>query len=250
MRPLIGIVGEVTGGEKPELVLPLRYVDAVERAGGLALAIGPSTASATKASALELLTRLDGLVFSGADDFDVARLGLGPTHPSAKPVPACKQDFDLALARLALKDGVPVLGICYGMQLFALAEGGRLHQHLPDDRPGSQPHTGGVVHAVRVQRGTQLGSILGVEALPVVSRHHQGVAAFGPRWTACASDDEGLVEALERGHHPFALGVQWHPELSAQDTPHARLFTALVEAASERALERAADAVPRRSLAP
>jgi putative glutamine amidotransferase len=165
-------------------------------------------------------------------------------------VPAKKQDFDLALARAALAGGVPVLGICYGMQLLALAEGGHLYQHLPDDRPGCRPHAGGVVHDVRVRAGTRLATLLGVASLPTVSRHHQGVAALGPAWTASASDEEGLVEAIERARHPFALGVQWHPELSAPDSPHARLFGGLVEAARERAHERIPEDVPRASVAP
>jgi putative glutamine amidotransferase len=234
MRPWIGIVGELAhagGGERPEVRLSLRYSAAVERAGGLAFVVPYPTSDELVG---ELLERADGLVFSGGDDFDTARLGLGPTHPAARPVPGRKQDFDLALARSALAGGVPVLGICYGMQLLALAEGGTLLQHLPDDRPGAQPHAGGVQHGVRVLASTKLRAVVGVPTLDVVSRHHQAVAAVGAGWAVAGVDGEDLIEAIERPGHPFALGVQWHPELAGDDA-QARLFTALVEAARARA---------------
>src|SRR5262245_45225104 len=149
MRPCIAIIGELFEGERIETRLSQRYIDAIERAGGAAsLVTYPS--SSTSVSHDEVLERADGLIFSGGDDFDTAHLGLGPTHRLAKPVPTRKQDFDLALARRALALRVPTFGICYGMQLLALSEGGTLYQHLPDDRPDGQVHTGGVHHAVRV----------------------------------------------------------------------------------------------------
>jgi putative glutamine amidotransferase len=155
------------------------------------------------------------------------------------PTPAEKQDFDLALTRACLDGGVPVLGICYGMQCLGLAAGAALLQHLPAARPGGRDHAGGVRHPVRVAAGGKLRAAVGVEALEVVSRHHQALGAVAPPWTVAATDEEGLIEAIERPNHPFALGVQWHPELSAADTPHGRLFEALVEAAQRRAAARA-----------
>jgi len=230
VRPWIGIVGELVEGERCEVRLSQRYVDAVERAGGLPFVV-PYHAEGLQD---EWLERADGLVFSGGDDFDTARLDLGPTHPAARPVPARKQDFDLALARSALAAGLPTLGICYGMQCLALAEGGTLHQHLPDDRPGAQPHSGGVRHEVRVLAHTRLRALTGFSALEVVSRHHQAVASVGERWLVSGVDTEELIEAIERREHPFALGVQWHPELSS-DLAQARLFTGLVDAARQHA---------------
>jgi len=244
MRPWIGIVGELAEDQGPparnEVRLSLRYSTAIERAGGLPFVVPYPASAGSEADELgELLEHVDGLLFSGGDDFDTARLGLGPTHPEAKPVPSRKQDFDLALARRALAGGVPTLGVCYGMQLLSLAEGGTLFQHLPEDRPGAQPHAGGVLHAVTVLASTRLRALLGVPALDVVSRHHQAVASVGPGWIVSAVDSEELIEAVERSEHPFALGVQWHPELSS-DLAHARLFGGLVEAARARAAARMA----------
>ena len=237
MRPWIGIIGElvedvadVGPARRSEVRLSLRYVSAVERAGGLPLVVPYGSQELLE----ELVDRADGVVFSGGDDFDTARLGLGPTHPAAKPVPTRKQDFDLALARRALAAGLPTLGICYGMQLMALSEGGSLHQHLPDDRPGGQPHAGGVRHEVKLLAHTKLRTLAGVPSLEVVSRHHQAIAGVGPRWIVSAVDAEDLIEGIERREHPFALGVQWHPELST-DPSQARLFSGLIEAAREHA---------------
>lgn len=245
-RPRIGIVGELVqrdGGAA--LRLPLRYAEALARAGGLPQLVAPIPETVPA-----LLEDLDGLFFSGADDFATEPLGLGPTHPQARPVPARKQEFDLALARSALAGDLPVLGVCYGLQLLALADGATLHQHLPDDRPGAREHRGGVVHLVRPRAGTRLTEILGAQPLPVVSRHHQALARLGQRWRISAEDGQGLIEGAERADHPFALGVQWHPELplpaeaggERQDARrrHERLFRALVAAAAERRERRSA----------
>jgi len=227
--PLIGIDGHLDGGDPPRASLPTRYADAVLKAGGIPVVIPPVGGPSDIARVLD---RVDGLLLPGGDDFDTARLGLGPTHPAACPVPAEKQDFDVALARAALERRLPVLGICYGMQLLALATGGSLLQHLPDDRPGGRDHRGGVEHAVEIRPGTKLARLLDLEELPVVSRHHQAIDEPGAGWLVSATDDEGLVEALESTELPFALGVQWHPELAPEGSPHDRLFRGLVGAAS------------------
>ncbi len=236
MRPLIAINGLLAAGEKPKLELATRYADAVLKAGGIPVAIPPCGGPG---DVERLVERVDGVVLSGGDDFDTARLGLGPVHPSATLTPAAKQDFDFLLARAVVQRGVPVLGICYGMQLLGLAEGGRILQHVPEEWPGRQEHRGGVVHGVRVLEGSKLARILREMRVDVVSRHHQALESVAAPWRVAARDDEGLVEAIEREGHPYAIGVQWHPELAAEGSVQDRLFQGLVGAASIAATQRA-----------
>jgi len=221
--------------EPPIVRLRTRYVDAVLRAGGVPV-VAPSVGG--PADLRRLLERVDGLLLTGGDDFRTEPLGQGPTHSSAVPTLPEKQEHDLELARLALELGVPVLGICYGMQAMVLATGGSLLQHLPQDRPGCQEHAGGAVHDVAVAPGTKLAALLEVEGLQVISRHHQAISEPGPSWEVSGQDAEGLIEAVEHTDHPFAVGVQWHPELSSPGSPHDRLFRGLVSAAGSAAARR------------
>jgi putative glutamine amidotransferase len=235
MRPLVAINGLLGGAEKPRLELATRYADAVLKAGGIPVAIPPCGGPA---DVERLIERVDGVVLSGGDDFDTRRLGLGPVHPTATLTPSEKQDFDFLLARAVVAHGVPVLGICYGMQLLGLAEGATLLQHLPEHWPGRTEHKGGASHPVRILPGTRLGRLLREPRVDVVSRHHQALGQVHGAWRISAQDDEGLIEAIERDAHPFAVGVQWHPELSAEGSVQDRLFQGLVGAAAIAATNR------------
>ena len=239
-HPLIAINGFQTHHDDvPRVEVRLAYADAVVRAGGVPVVLPPVGARRE----LERIVRLvDGLVLSGGDDFDMERLGRGTTHPAALKTPGDKQDFDMLLTQLALEAGLPLLGICYGMQAMALTDPDTtLLQHLPEDRPDCQDHGGRRRHKVTLTAGSKLARTAGVERLDVVSSHHQALGRVGPAWRVAAVDDEGLVEAIEaapeRGH-PFAVGVQWHPEASPEGTPHDRIFRGLVGAAGMLAARR------------
>jgi putative glutamine amidotransferase len=140
---------------------------------------------------------------------------------------------EMLLMRAAIEARMPMLGICRGMQLMSVAYGGRLHQHLPDvlghhnHRPTTGPKFG--QHTVTTVPGTRAHEILG-DALVVNSFHHQGVASPGRLTPAGWCPQDELLEIVEDPSMPFAIGVQWHPE----DTADFRMLAAFVEAAAMR----------------
>jgi putative glutamine amidotransferase len=206
------------------LYLDPSYVDAIATAGGSPRPL------AAPADPSELIAELDGLLIPGGDDFLPDRPY--PAQVTFHPISPRQLAFDRAVVVAAIAEGLPILGICYGMQLLALACGGRLHHHLPHDLPSAGDHGGtgrNVRHRVRLEPGSRLHDILGAERVTIDSRHHQAVADPGDLHVSARAED-GVIEAVE---NRTILGVQWHPETMEGDH-RARLFGALVESAASR----------------
>jgi len=209
------------------------YVDAVLRAGGLPILVpfGPAVAET-------YLEVLDGLVLSGGA-FDIPPALYGEeTRPTCGPLVPERTGTELALLRAALAGGLPVLGVCGGMQLLNVALGGTLYQDLPADagiRGHEQPPPKDVpTHDVDVVEGTRLAALVGAGRLRVNSTHHQAVRAVAPGLLVSARAPDGVVEGIELPSHRFALGVQWHPEAALRhEARHAEIYRALVRAAAE-----------------
>jgi len=206
------------------ILLPRRYVDKVTQAGGLPVLLPPIECGAA------LLPRLDGLVLSGGRDVDPARYG-APPDPAAGPFHEARDSAELDLCRHALASGLPVLGICRGLQVINVALGGTLHQHLPDlvgDDSHSPDEAGYGTHKVSVASQTQLAGILGRSEAAVPTHHHQAIDRLGAGLVPTAWTDDGVIEAVEFDQPAsFMIAVQWHPE-AGDDLS---LFTALVAAA-------------------
>jgi gamma-glutamyl-gamma-aminobutyrate hydrolase PuuD len=212
--------------------VPYHYVESVERAGGRALVVPPSTEAVD-----ETLDVLDGVVFSGGIDIDPAAYG-ADRHDKTDPAQERRDAGELALLERALERDIPTLAICRGFQLLNVLRGGDLIQHLPETvgHEGHREVLGSFSqHAVDVKDGTKLAEILGERHEGVQSSHHQGVGRVGEGLVETAWAGDGSLEGLEDPERRFAVGVLWHPEMEDDK----RLFEALVDEARRYRSERA-----------
>jgi putative glutamine amidotransferase len=215
---------------RTEMVLGMRYLEAIGRAGGLAMVVPPLPGPAIPA----LLDRVDGICLSGGPDLHPDAYGADP-HPELGPTEPRLDAFELALARAADERDMPVLAICRGAQVLNVARGGTLHQHLPDrtdleHRQGEAPFE--PVHRVSLAAKSLLYRLAGSAWLAVNSFHHQAADRIGDGLRVCATAPDGTVEALWDPGARFCVGVQWHPEVLTHRSEHAALFHGLVAAAA------------------
>jgi putative glutamine amidotransferase len=218
----------------PASYLPSDYFEGVVLAGGIAVLLPPQPADAVVVG--RLLDSLDALVITGGYDLDPASYGQRP-HPATDRPRTDRDAWEFALLRGALERGLPVLGICRGAQVFNVAFGGTLHQHLPDVLGHHGHRAGNGVFnrlPVRTVAGTRLAALIG-ESADAPCYHHQAIDKVGDGLVVSATDADGVVEALEVPGENFALAVQWHPEKSLDDL---RLFKAVVDAARSHAVAR------------
>ncbi len=209
-------------------VLHAEYADAIVAAGGVPVLLPP--ASGSDVSARSVVARLDALVVSGGADVDPARYGEEP-HERTAGWREDRDAWETALLAAAAEADLPVLGVCRGMQLMAVAAGGSLDQHTPDVVGHDEHSPGGDQFGrltVRTLQGSRLAAAEG-DAVRVECHHHQSVRSF-PGYVATAWAPDETVEAMETTGDRFCVGVQWHPEMSHDQA----LFSALVAAAAER----------------
>jgi putative glutamine amidotransferase len=247
-RPLIGVtVSEIRSkrdaqripqGEptQTEMTLGLAYMRAVERAGGLPVALAPLDPDSVE----PLLDHLGGLLLTGGPDIDPSAYG-ADAHPELGPTDSAVDAFELALCRQADARGLPILGICRGAQVLNVARGGTLHQHVPELGDGALQHRqlepgDRTTHTVDVSLDSALAQITGAGAVQVNSFHHQAVDRLGVALGPVAWAEDGLVEAIEDLDGCFVLGVQWHAETLIERSEHLALFERLVELAALPAL--------------
>jgi putative glutamine amidotransferase len=233
-RPVIGVTSYSEPASwgpwtsVPAVLVPQRYTSFVHAAGGMPFVL-PTLGEQPDPDEIDaILSKLDGLVLIGGSDVDASRYGEEP-HILAQSPRVDRDASELMLATRS-RDKLPVLGVCRGMQIMAVAAGGVLEQHLPD-RIGHQDHSPAPaeygVRVVEPREGSRLASLLG-DRLEVNCHHHQGVATH-PSYEVAAWSSDGVVEAIESPGSRFHIGVQWHPETGSDG----RLFDALVSAAGD-----------------
>lgn len=212
--------------ELPAALIPHWYLDLLTAAGAVVVLLPPGVDPAA-------VDRLDGLAMAGGADLDAALYDAEP-HDTADAPRTSRDASELGLYRRARERGMPVLGICRGLQVMAVAHGGSLIQHLPDvpdsivhrERPGAF-----VEHEARFVEGSLGARIFGTEPIVVNSSHHQAVESCGDL-VVCGWAPDGTVEACEDPSADFCLGVQWHPEHPDRREADRPLVQAFVAAAS------------------
>jgi putative glutamine amidotransferase len=246
-KPIIGVtVSEIRAKEdaqrvrhgeptQTEMTLGLAYMRAIERAGGLPVALPPLK----NENVDPLLDQLSGLLLTGGPDLDPACYGAEP-HPELGPIDHDVDVFEVALCRQADRRGMPILGICRGAQVLNVARQGSLIQHLPEIlssgaiehrqvEPGDR-----TTHVVQVAPDSGLAQTTGGGPVDVNSFHHQAIDRLGLGLRAVAWAQDGVIEAIEadeeQGGH-FVLGVQWHAETLIEEAEQLALFERLVAAA-------------------
>ena len=232
-RPVIGVTldSELPGGysKYPWYALRQNYAEAVAAAGGLPVAVAHDPALA-----MDYLDHVQALIVTGgAFDVDPALYGDGARHATVT-LKENRTEAELALLRGALARNLPVLGICGGQQLLAVALGGTLIQHIPDsieaalehEQPNPRHEAG---HDVSVVPNTLLSRIVGAGSMRVNSAHHQAVRDPGPYAVVNATAPDTVIEGVEDPRYRFCLGVQWHPEFFT-DPGDRRIFDALIAA--------------------
>ncbi len=231
-RPWIGIEADVDSGPKGEFAkLYPRYWQAVLVAGGLPLII-PPVADPDYLQAL--LPRLDGLVLPGGDDLCPP---VDQPAPGIVPALATRHDFARLLLQEGLRRDLPILAVCFGMQILAEIHGADFIYDLPSQHPTSIEHRrSGIGHALEVVAGSQLATALGnCDSLHSNSMHHQAVRSVHAPLVVSARAPDGVIEAIEHPGKSWCIGVQWHPEAMPEDPAMQSLFASLVGAARQQA---------------
>lgn len=234
-KPVIGITGDFRPSKKD--VMPLSwyntgYYDSVTAAGGLPVLIPPY---ADDKDLEQILDSLDGLVLAGCtQDLDPVRLGM-ERHPSTRPMPVRREDFDRRIAKMAVDRRMTTLAIGSGMQTVNVVCGGTLHRNVVEDVAKALHHSDPVEsnlrHVIEIVPGTRMDHIYGPGEIRVNSQHHMAVNEVAEQFRVSAICPDGVIESIESTEEDWwCVGVQWHPENETASALDMQVFENFIEA--------------------
>ncbi|MFV0504039.1 MAG: gamma-glutamyl-gamma-aminobutyrate hydrolase family protein [Lachnospirales bacterium] len=240
---LIGIVSqvEVVNGREFETVNNT-YINALKAFGAMAIII-PATINMEMAE--KYLDIVSGVLFTGGRDISpqsynqksiinyISDPNIQPRSPySINNAPNIKQDeFELKLYKRAKEKKLNILGVCRGMQLINVAEGGTLIQHIEDNDVQHFVKEDGWIHYhdVKIQRDSKAFKLINKEIMGMSSLHHQGIDTLGENLQGVAYSPDGIVEIIESKDESFIMGVQGHIEVTYKNFPeHGEIFKGLL----------------------
>jgi putative glutamine amidotransferase len=245
-RPLIGVTTQTLqamDGIPSHLpfswMMNQRYLMAVTAVGGAPVMV--PLLDDDPESLRAIYERLDGVLIPGGVDLDPTTYH-EDRHPRCGNTDPARDRVELILARWAIEERKPLLGLCRGIQVINVALGGTLYQDIEAQVPHAIKHdyfpTMGferdhLAHEVELTRGSRLAAALERPKLAVNSMHHQAIKALAPSLVPTAVSPDGLIEAVEGESDQFLVGVQWHPEVFEMTDPHTRhLFRAFITASA------------------
>lgn len=220
--------------EKQSIWMLPEYMESVKESGGLPIIL-PLTCC--EEDIIELFEKCDGLLMTGGQDVSPALFN-ERRHPRCGAACEARDIMETVLYKRSVSEDKPVLGICRGIQLINVIEGGTLYQHIPYEYETNVEHVmkppyTDVVHYVNIEEGTLLYDIIGEKRSGVNSFHHQAVKNLGNNLKINAISQDGLIEAVQREGNRFIMAVQWHPEYSFNtDINSRKIFKAFIDACS------------------
>lgn len=229
-KPVIGITAAHCSEELK--TFPRHYyVESIRKAGGIPIILPPIRAQEEGSAVLSLL---DGLLLTGGGDISPVYLREDPLRGIGECFP--ERDWsEILLTQLSLQQDLPLLGICRGIQVLAVAAGGRIYQDIPSQHPIAMQHRQTAPrqyawHDVDITKDSVLYHLLSERKIGVNSLHHQAVLEIPPGFIQNALASDGIIEGIEKPDAKFCIGVQWHPESMENEMHSEALFRGFVEA--------------------
>ncbi|MFH1446561.1 MAG: gamma-glutamyl-gamma-aminobutyrate hydrolase family protein [Chloroflexota bacterium] len=208
------------------------YITSLINAGATPIIIPTGLTTETIAG---LADRFDGFLLTGGGDID-PQLFNGGENPNVYGINPERDEFEITLVKYLAKSGKPFFGICRGVQVMNVALGGDLFLDIADEVPAALKHNcftptyspSHLAHTVTVESDSCLAKTLNATSFKTNSLHHQGIKNVGAQLQITAHAEDGIIEGLEMSDHPFAIGVQWHPEWMQADQRMRDLFVGFV----------------------